>query len=242
MNQRVFITGSTSGLGLLTAQQLIADGYQVYLHARNHDRATMVHSKCPQAAGIMIGDLSNVDDLKRIAMEVNKLGRLTSIIHNAGVYTSNQRLTFQVNVLAPYVLTALINPPERMIYTASNMHAGAPLEIQQLHGQMNYSTSKLAVLLLMKKVARLDRQTVVSAVDPGWVPTKMGGKNAPDRLEDGYQTQVWLTEKRDAGPTAQYYYHQHLQSYDQRVDSLMLQDQLTNYLEGLTRVDIPTDE
>ena len=234
MNEKVFITGSSTGLGMLAAKELIKDGYEVYLHARNAERAKNALEECSQAKDVLIGDLSHLDELQKVAKEINDLGEFSTIIHNAGVYIANSNLTFRVNVLAPYVLTSLIHKPKQLIYIASNMHMDAKLNIGEIANDLSYSGSKLAILLLMKKVARLYPHVKVSAVDPGWVPTRMGGQAAPDSLMDGYETQVWLTEARDNIVTGNYYYHQRIQNYDQRVDSTILQDKLVNSLYQLT--------
>lgn len=234
MNQKVWITGSSTGLGLLTARNLIKDGFDVYLHARNAQKAKEALQKCPGAKGVITGDLSSMNDLLAISQKVNQLGKFSTIIHNAGVYTSDRHLTFLVNVLAPYVLTSLIHKPAQLIYIASNMHMGASLPIKNIADGLRYSSSKLAVLLLMKKAARIFPNVKVSAVDPGWVPTRMGGAGASDPLIDGYETQVWLTEKRDEIPTGTYYFHKREQIYDQRADSAELQDQLTDMLQKIS--------
>src|SRR4051794_1212527 len=121
---RVFITGSADGLGRAAARSLLEDGHQVVLHARSEARAADIADLKSRAAGVVVGDLSRAADLRGVAEQVNAIGRMDAVIHNAGVYAERNRgstpeghpLTLAVNALAPYVLTALIERPGRLIY------------------------------------------------------------------------------------------------------------------------------
>ncbi|TSO25530.1 SDR family NAD(P)-dependent oxidoreductase [Lactobacillus sp. LL6] len=236
--KKVFITGSTTGLGFLAGKKLIEDGNEVYLHARNHAKAVKLSKQLPGIKGIAIGDLSKPDEVKKIAEQVNSWGKFDAIIHNAGVYTSDSNLTYRVNVAAPYVLTCLIHRPQRLIYVASGMHIGAQLDIDHIEDSLDYSASKLAVMLLMKRFARAFDNTAVNAVDPGWVPTRMGGSAANDDLEEGYLGQVWLSQSDDSltQESGNCFYHRQLEKYDQRVDDKKLQDDLCEKLAVLTKI------
>ena len=125
-------------------------------------------------------------------------------------------VVFAVNVLAPYVLTALIERPDRLVYLSSSMHSGARLGHLADHwrdrrwvGPTSYSQSKFLVTALAFAVARLWPEVCSNAVDPGWVPTRMGGAAAPDDLEEGCRTQAWLAEGAEPGArvTGQYLHH-----------------------------------
>ena len=123
---RILVTGSTTGLGLATALELIAGGHDVIVHARNHDRA----SSLPAAAGTVIGDLGEPDQVHVIVDQLRSHGPLDAVIHNAGidgtrhrtVNSHGQPLVLAVNLYAPYLLTALIERPARSIYLSSDMH------------------------------------------------------------------------------------------------------------------------
>lgn len=130
---KIFITGSSTGLGALTAKSLLAKGNDVVLHARNEKRAEDALKFNPQASDVVIGDLSKFEDIKSIAHQVNKLGPFDVIIHNAGVYTNDSSQTLAVNVVAPYMLTNLINLPKRLIYISSGMHVGSRLDVNKLN-------------------------------------------------------------------------------------------------------------
>ena len=87
----VFITGSTDGLGRAAAQSLLDDGHQVVLHARSTGRAATIAELASRSEGIVVGDLRNAAEVRSIADQVNAMGRMDAIIHNAGVYTERSR-------------------------------------------------------------------------------------------------------------------------------------------------------
>ncbi len=236
---RIFITGSSDGLGLLAAQQLIQDGHQVFAHARISARAKDVEPKLKGVKAILTADLSSTSDTIQLANSLNELGKMDAIIHNAGVYTNSGELMFQVNVLAPYILTALIEMPSRLVYISSNMHTGGkPFQYGVGLNTISYSDSKLHVTTLMKVVADRNPNVFVNAVDPGWVPTKMGGANAPDDLQKGYYTQVWLSVSQDQGAqvSGKCFHHKKQLPYHQAVNNSAFQRQLIDACESFTNV------
>ncbi|MEW2611322.1 hypothetical protein AB0937_14195 [Streptomyces sp. NPDC047880] len=119
-----------------------------------------------------------------------------------------------VNIVAPYLLTALLRGPRRLVYLSSGSHLGgrpSALEGTDWRGTSagSYADSKLFVTALAAAVARLRPGVASNAVDPGWVPTRMGGPDAPDDLELGHRTQEWLASSDDpeAQSTGGYWYH-----------------------------------
>jgi len=223
---RVFITGSSDGLGLMTAKLLIERGHRVVVHGRNDDRSRDALAAAAGAEGAVTGDLSTIAGAKTVADAVNKLGRFDAVIHNAGIGYRQMRRTetepgvpniFAVNVLAPYVLTALIERPRRLIYVSSGMHHGVRPRMDDLlwtrrgwSGISAYAESKLCDVLLAFAVARCWPNVMSNALEPGWVPTKMGGSAAPDDLIEGCMTQVSLATSENplAPTTGGYFYHQ----------------------------------
>lgn len=255
--RRIFITGSTDGLGKLAAQALIAEGHQVVLHARSKERAAAVADLAPRAAGIVIGDLASAVETRAIAEQVNKLGRMNAVIHNAGIYQAADRgatpeghaRTLAVNTLAPYLLTALIERPDRLVYLSSSMHRGGSASLQDIdwverpwdEGQA-YSDSKLYLTALALAVARHWPSVRSNAVDPGWVPTKMGGPGAKDDLTMGYQTQAWLAVSDDpaARVSGGYWRHRKQEKPAAAATDPGFQDRLIARLGELTGVRIFT--
>jgi len=131
---RVFVTGSADGLGKMAAELLIEQGHKVVLHARSAARAEETRKKVGGAEHIVVGDLSSIAETKSVADQINRLGRFDAVIHNAGIGYREPKLEktvdglpqlFAVNTLAPYLLTALITMPKRLVYLSSGMHYGA---------------------------------------------------------------------------------------------------------------------
>lgn len=238
---RIFITGSADGLGQLSASLLIKQGHQVVLHARNKERGREALKKNPTAETVLIGDLSDLEETKALAQKVNELGRFDAIIHNVGVYQAPARQIFAINIVAPYVLTALVHKPKRLIYLSSGMHLqGRPnLEYFKTNvDRISYSDSKLHMMMLTLALARKSPDVYCNAVDPGWVPTKMGGRSAPDDLQKGYETQVWLAVSNDkeAMVSGRYFFHQKESQYNSRADDVTMQEKLITLLQDITHV------
>jgi len=243
---KIFITGSTDGLGLLTAKALLKQGHEVTLHARNQDRKNILQHQLPDQQ-ILIADLSSINECKALAERGNQIGTFDAIIHNAGVYQvsgnteDNLPILFAVNTLAPYILTTLMHLPNRLIYLSSQMHLSGNANVSKLSKEnfsTSYSDTKLHDLILAKAVARKHPEVYSNAVDPGWVPTKMGGKNAPDNLQKGYETQVWLAAGTDqsANITGQYLHHKRPATYHEMADDELIQDTLLEQCKRISGV------
>lgn len=237
---RIFITGSSDGLGQLAAGKLAEEGHQVVLHARNGQRSGDALSKVPGAEKVLIADLSDIEATKKLAEEVNALGTFDAIIHNAGVYRSSGQMILAVNTLAPYILTCLIQKPERLVYMSSGLHMGGSPDLKKMEtGRITYSDSKLHDLLLAKAVARKWPDVFSNAVEPGWVPTKMGGQGATDDLQKGFETQVWLAVREEARVSGRYFFHQKEARYMKEADESELQDQFLDKCEQITGIHFP---
>ena len=230
---RIFITGSADGLGRHTAGTLIAEGHRVVVHARSAERLTSVQDLLDRGAEGIVGDLADMDQVRGVAEQVNRLGQMDAVIHNAGVLHGPD--IFQVNVAAPYLLTALIHRPHRLVYLSSGMHRGGRAHLQN-HGQVTYSDTKLYLTALAAAVARLWPDVLSNAVDPGWVPTRMGGAGAPDDLRLGHRTQEWLATSDDPEALASggYWYHQNREKPHPAVRDERFQNELLDHLAGVT--------
>jgi len=250
---RVFITGSTDGIGRAAARTLIDEGHQVVLHARSSQRATTLSDLRSRSAGVVVGDLRSAVETQKVAEQVNAIGKMDVVIHNAGTYSTSGRsptpeghaAILAVNTLAPYMLTALIERPGRLIYLSSGMHRGATASLHDIDwaerrwsSSQAYSDSKLYVTALAFAAARRWPAVLSNAVDPGWVPTKMGGAGAPDDLEKGYLTQTWLAVSDDpaATVTGRYWYHRRPQAPAAAASDPHFQDQLVAELARMTGV------
>src|SRR5215208_7611822 len=235
---RIFITGSADGLGRAAAQTLLGGGHEVVVHARTGERLAAANDLIDRGASAVVGDLADLNQTRAVADQVNQLGRVDAVIHNAGIYSGPQILP--VNVVAPYLLTALVHRPQRLVYLSSGMHHGGRTELTGLDwsGRSqtgSYSDSKLFVTTLAVAVARIWPDVLSNAVDPGWVPTKMGGAGAPDDLRLGHLTQEWLatSDDADACTSGGYWHHQrrsrpHRSVHDQRFQQELL-DELVRF-------------
>ncbi len=233
---RVFITGSADGLGRLSAETLLGDGHEVVVHARSAERLTAVRDLLDRGATGVVGDLADLDQIRSVADQVNRLGTVDAVIHNAGVYRGGS--VMPVNILAPYALTALIERPARLVYLTSGMHRGGRPDVTALGPGGSYSDSKLFVTTLAAAVARLWPEVYSNSVDPGWVPTKMGGSGAPDDLRLGHLTQEWLATSDDAQACTSggYWHHQRRHDPHPAAARRQFQDDLLDALADRTGI------
>src|SRR3954454_13196515 len=236
---RVLITGSADGLGGAAAGDLVAAGHEVVVHARSAGRLASVEPIIRRGASAVVGDLSDLDKTRSVADQVNRLGRVDAVIHNAGVLRGPNLLP--VNVVAPYLLTVLIERPQRLVYLSSDMHEGGRADVDDLDwsGQRptaSSSDSKLLLTTFAMAMARLWPDVYSNAVDPGWVPTKMGGPGAPDDLGLGHLTQEWLatSDAPEARTSGGYWYHQQRRKPNPAVLDPRFQDQLLAALARFT--------
>ena len=253
----VFITGSTDGLGLMAAELLLREGHDVTLHARNEQRAADATARVPEATGVVIGDLSSIAEMRSVAEQANSAGRFDAVIHNAGVgYREARRIetvdglahVFAINVLAPYLVTALMIRPDRLVYLSSGMASGGDVDLadpqwtaRRWNGAQAYSDSKLFDVMLAFGVARRWNHVRSNSVEPGWVPTKMGGLGAPDDISLAPVTQAWLAVSGEpaASVSGQHFFHQRTRGTPAVAHSAEAQDALFDYCAGLTGTPLP---
>jgi NAD(P)-dependent dehydrogenase (short-subunit alcohol dehydrogenase family) len=254
---RVLVTGSADGIGHVTARQLAEQGHAVTVHARNDERAATARARVPAAEAAVVGDLASLAAVRGIAEQVDALGRHDAVVHNAGVgyQWARRRETedglsevFAVNVLAPYVLTALMARPDRIVIVSSGMHLGHRPDLGDLQWERRrwdgwgpYSETKLWDVVLAFAFARLWPDVRANAVDPGGVPTRMGGRGAPDDLELGGDTQAWLAAGGDdaATITGAYLYHRRREEAHPAASDPGVQDALLAACAELSGASLP---
>jgi NAD(P)-dependent dehydrogenase (short-subunit alcohol dehydrogenase family) len=253
---RIFISGSADGLGLMAGEVLLEQGHQVTFHARNQTRADDLKRKLDGAQDVVIGDVATIAAMRSVADQVNRLGRHDAVIHNVAIgYREPGRIEtedglsrlFAINTLAPYLLTALIEKPARLVYLSSGLHrSGDPdlsdpqWEKRRWNGTQAYSDSKLHDVWIAFGVARRWPDVLSNALEPGWVATKMGGPGAPDDLAEGALTQAWLAVSQDqaAAVSGRYFYHQKLKVPSNAARRVDPQDQLLDYCKSVSGVAI----
>jgi NAD(P)-dependent dehydrogenase (short-subunit alcohol dehydrogenase family) len=198
---RIFITGSSDGIGQAVAKILAEQGHSVVLHARNAERAASTQKAVPKAEAVLVGDLRSISETKKLAQEANALGNgiFDAIIHNAGIgygTTSSREITadkisavFAVNTLAPYILTCQMKrPTSRLLYMSSDSHYGGDESLRNMTQSHSYSDSKLHDVMLANAFARRwGKDIQVVSMHPGWVRTKMGGSMAPGGMDEPAQ-------------------------------------------------------
>jgi len=254
---RVLVTGSADGLGRLAAERLVAAGHEVALHARDAARARDAREAVPGARDVLVGDLSSIAETRALAEQARAAGPFDAVIHNAGIgYRPPKRQTVDgleqilaVNVLAPYLLTALV-PARRLVYLSSGMHRGGNPDLGDLNwrrrpwsGPQAYSDSKLFDVVLAFAIARRWPSVLSNALEPGWVPTKMGGPGAPDDLLQGAETQVWLAVSDEPGArvSGRYFYHLHPREAHPAASDRGVQEGFLRACQELTGVALPPE-
>ncbi|MEU6513013.1 SDR family NAD(P)-dependent oxidoreductase [Streptomyces sp. NPDC046978] len=256
---RVLITGSGRGLGLMVGELLVQQVHRVVLHARDARCAVDTRAALPAAEDVLVGDLSSIDAMRSVAEQANATGRFDAVIHNAGVgYRERYPVTagglshvFAINVLAPYLLTALIMPPNGLDHLSSGMHQGGSAglgdpqwERRRRQAAQAYSDSKLFDVLLAFGVARHRPDVRSKALEPGWVPTRMGGPGAPDDISQAHVTRAWPAASDDpaADVTGRYFYHRRPRQPHPVAYDVAAQEALLDYCAGLAGVPLPPSD
>jgi NAD(P)-dependent dehydrogenase (short-subunit alcohol dehydrogenase family) len=226
------------------------------LHARSAERAASAGEIARHALAVVTGDLSSRAETGNVAEQVNAIGRMNAVIHNAGIYTVPERgstpeghaTVLAVNTLAPYLLTALMERPGRLVYLSSGLHRNGEGSLPDIDwtkrrwdGAKAYAESKLHVAALAAALARHWPEVLSNAVDPGWVRTKMGGASAPVDLETGQRTQSWLAVSDDpeAKVSGAYWHDLKRPQPAREVTDTAFQDRLLERLAELTGVQLP---
>lgn len=258
---RILITGSSDGLGLLSARALIQQGHSVVLHARNQQRAQDAQAACSGAEACLVADLTDISQTKKLAEEANALGSFDAVIHNAGLYTGPYRKTKEgwpsivaVNTISPYILSCLLKPrPKRLVFVSSGLHNGGDSSCEDLtwtkrgergfRDHQAYADTKLHNILLAGAMARRWPDVQSNSLDPGWVPTKMGGSSANGDINAAVDTYVMLADGGDAakGVTGKYWFKCKETSPRKDAEDEAVQQKLLKELEAITGLKLPAE-
>ena len=228
----VVVTGASDGIGAVAAKKLAGQGAEVVIVGRSADKLSRVAAEIRAASGrepvSLTADFTSLDEVRKLATDLlDRLPRMDVLANNAGgvwpkrvVTPDGHEQTFQVNHLAPFLLTALLrerlaaSAPARVITTASTAHRGGRLDLTDLDYERRryssmqvYGTTKLENILFTRELARRLEGTGVTAVclHPGTVATGFARdswfspiiSNYPIKAffktpEQGADTLVWL--------------------------------------------------
>ncbi|QDS71937.1 hypothetical protein FKW77_000744 [Venturia effusa] len=253
---RIFITGSSDGLGLAAAQHLSRQGHNIVIHARNPSRAHDAQKAFPAASACLIGDLSSAFSVRNLADDVNASGPYDAVIYNAGLYRGDFNRTedglpalIAVNTMATYMLTCLVKPrPRRIVYLSSGLHDGGDPSLRDLDWKVRgekgcsdgqaYADSKLHNILLAKAVARRWEECKSNSLDPGWQPTKMGGASAPGDIGQAIESyELLAAEIEESG---KYYRPGRQEGVSKKeADDVEVQEKLLKLCEEVTGITFP---
>jgi NAD(P)-dependent dehydrogenase (short-subunit alcohol dehydrogenase family) len=190
MKKSILITGSTDGIGKLTALKMVQGDHQLYLHGRNPDKLDAVIAEIRKETGHQniegfVADFSDLNAVQKMADEINaKVTTLDVLINNAGVFKSPKTLNrdgidirMVVNYLAPYLLTYSIkdklkkSTEPRIINLSSAAQSSVSLELLEgkvkVSDQEAYAQSKLALLMWSFHLALQEPQIATVALNPG---------------------------------------------------------------------------
>jgi len=252
---RIFITGSSDGLGSLAAGALVKRGHSVVLHARNAQRAKDAIKACPGAETVLVADLSSFAETKQLADDLNKLGTFDCVVFNAGLYrtpfNSGVSKLVAVNTFSPYILTCLIKPtPKRLVYVSSSLHRNGDASLKDLTWQTRgergwsqsqaYNDTKLHNILLANAIARKWPNVKSNSLDPGWVATKMGGASATGDIDAAVKTYVMLAEGEEEGDvTGKYFVSSKEQTPKAESNDESIQEKLLAVSAEVTQIKFP---
>ncbi len=209
------VTGATDGIGLETALRLALMGYAVWCSGRSQEKAAQaarqIRAACghPEVYGLH-ADHASMQELERLVQDVQQnVTHLDVLIHNAGAVfphfqtnTEGIEMTFAVNHLAPFYLSARLlplleaAPAARMVVVSSGSHWPARICPESFTAPVRYNLlkaygqSKLANLLftfaLAEKLKKRGSPVTVNALCPGRIRTRIGNKNQPWYLSMGW--------------------------------------------------------
>ena len=187
----IFLTGATDGIGFAAAQKLGAQGHRLLIHGRDPKKLEQASRKIAGPPETYLADLSNLDEVALMCQEIkNNVKRLDSVINNAGVLKtsqtrtpSNRDIRFEVNTIAPYLITRellqIIGSDGIVVNLSSaaqrSVDMGALREFKEMSDMEAYAQSKLAITAWSYAMGReFEHGPCIVAVNPGsLLATKM---------------------------------------------------------------------
>jgi NAD(P)-dependent dehydrogenase (short-subunit alcohol dehydrogenase family) len=219
----VLISGANRGIGYETARQLLQRGCRVIVTSRDSDSGQAATDKLRAAGEAQFHslDVANPTSVEAIRQFISQeFGRLDVLVNNAAVYldTSKKVLALPLETLQTTLETNLYGPlrlSQAFLPMMLEHNYGRIVNVSSGMGQMQdmsnyaaaYRLSKLALNGLTRILADAVRgkNVLVNAIDPGWVRTEMGGRNAPRSVDQGAQGIVWAATLPDDGPSGGFF-------------------------------------
>lgn len=244
----VVVTGANSGIGKACATELARRGAHVVMTARDASRGQQALDDVKRASGnadveLLLADFASLAEVRILANRIASLPQLDVLVNNAGLMLTERRetrdgfeTTFQVNHLAPFLLTSMLVPKlaqsrgARIVTVASDAHtSGGALDFDDLQSARRYTPfavygrSKLCNILFTRELARRLGGTGITAncLHPGVVATGFAGDGdatgwfawgirlvRPFMLtpEKGADTMVWLASSPEVADTTGRYF------------------------------------
>jgi NAD(P)-dependent dehydrogenase (short-subunit alcohol dehydrogenase family) len=233
--QTILITGSTDGIGKLTALKLAKKNAGVLIHGRNEDKVKKVVEEIKSKSGNkkkgFTSDFSSLNDVRHFAENLKKEYRAIDVlINNAGVGFADERyskdgyeLRFAVNYLAPFLLTNLLLPeikkaaPARIVNVSSAGQSPVNFNDIMLENNFNsteaYCQSKLALIMFSIDLAGIlkDEEITVNSLHPGtYLDTNMVRRsniNPWGKPETGADAEVYLATSNELNDVTGKYFN-----------------------------------
>jgi NAD(P)-dependent dehydrogenase (short-subunit alcohol dehydrogenase family) len=224
MNKIAIVTGSNRGIGLQIVKDLLEEGHEVIMTARNEAKGKAAFEalhKLNANLHFSILDVANEESMVEFAEYVgNKFGRADILVNNAGIFIDQEYgglnvplnivlQTFTTNTLGPLKLSQLLIPlmKKNNFGRIVNLSSGLGSLNDMGAGYPAYRISKAALNAVTKILASetVGSNILINAMCPGWVKTDMGGSGATRTVKKGAETALWLAGFEGNGPTGKFF-------------------------------------
>ncbi|MCW8092139.1 SDR family NAD(P)-dependent oxidoreductase [Alteromonas sp. ASW11-130] len=221
MTRTVLVTGANRGIGFETAKGFAAHGCKVLMGVRDESDGEAARKDITgNDIHVVEIDLTNADTITECIVRAEAVyGNIDILINNAGVMVESSfeeleaadfEKSLKVHVEGPLQLCQLLLPGmlERNFGRIVNVSSGWGAFTEGMEGPPAYAISKAALNALtmnLSNIIEANQNVKINAMCPGWVHTRMGGKDAPRSPEKGAETALWLGMLDEDGPTGGFF-------------------------------------